>query len=458
MLQVLTQGERIKWLRKRLGLTQYDLTAGEFTRNYISMVENGDSSLSLKAADLISSIMNRVISDKNLPIEAITSSYLLESMDEQISRIFNEGLINLQENFTNKVIFEKTKDEIIEFMSKNKVSFDEKREFYNIVISYYRGIRDYTNHEKYTLELFVLSDGNINVKLDSMCRLIVNYTETERYDQARLLRDLSLKIITDFEIKQSMTNGKKSRKGTLRKKPHNKETTNNNEEELIDPKILLKVFFNCAKSFQKDKDKKCLTLCDRLLTEFNLPNEKIISVLLLKAEYYLESNEFKKIYEILIKIESTEFDLDLNDKALLGRMYTLYYIRTGDLKAAEKAINAALKTIPNDDFYIHQLYEAKFVYCLYACKDVNLWFERALTYARKLKDMNSIEMLYREFLEHATVSNDNFSLNILCNTLLKDLKSNSSNIIININMEFIKYLLKNNKAMLKKYISSIENF
>lgn len=86
MIELLTQGEKLKKLRKELNLKQSDIATPNITREFISMVENGKRNLSNK-------------SSKEL-VEFIASKYELENPNDYFffSRTLEEDIIYYFEN------------------------------------------------------------------------------------------------------------------------------------------------------------------------------------------------------------------------------------------------------------------------------------------------------------------------------------------------------------------------
>ncbi|SCZ00040.1 helix-turn-helix domain-containing protein [Alkaliphilus peptidifermentans] len=91
-MELLSVGEKIKKLRKDLGLKQEELTDAQVTRSLISMIESGKRSLSPQTAAIIAKKLNYYY--KNLG-KKITTEYLLESKEAQVQNIIQEQLDNI---------------------------------------------------------------------------------------------------------------------------------------------------------------------------------------------------------------------------------------------------------------------------------------------------------------------------------------------------------------------------
>ena len=81
-MEFLTTGEKIKNLRKILGIRQEELTSIGVSRNFISMVENDKRKLSLKTAQLLIKIFKSKSNEVEIDLD-IDEKYLLKSPDDE---------------------------------------------------------------------------------------------------------------------------------------------------------------------------------------------------------------------------------------------------------------------------------------------------------------------------------------------------------------------------------------
>ncbi len=79
----LTIGQRIRMVRKYLGVKQYEITSGKITRNLISAIENDKVRLTPENARLIYDNLNRFAKEKNLDIDLDLSEILGSEPDFQ---------------------------------------------------------------------------------------------------------------------------------------------------------------------------------------------------------------------------------------------------------------------------------------------------------------------------------------------------------------------------------------
>ncbi|MGH4123759.1 MAG: helix-turn-helix domain-containing protein [Clostridium sp.] len=90
-MEFLTIGEKIKNLRKILGIRQEELTSIGVSRNFISMVENNKRKLSLKTAELLIEIFKSKSKEIGLDLD-IDEKHLLKSPQEEAIEYCNEKI------------------------------------------------------------------------------------------------------------------------------------------------------------------------------------------------------------------------------------------------------------------------------------------------------------------------------------------------------------------------------
>ncbi|MCB2313405.1 helix-turn-helix transcriptional regulator [Clostridium tagluense] len=90
-MEFITSGEKIKNLRKILGIRQEELTSIGVSRNFISMVENNKRKLSLKTAELLIEIFKSKSKEIGTDLD-IDEKYLLKSPQEEAIEYCNEKI------------------------------------------------------------------------------------------------------------------------------------------------------------------------------------------------------------------------------------------------------------------------------------------------------------------------------------------------------------------------------
>lgn len=98
-MEILSSGQKIRNLRKKINLRQDQLTDDKITRSLVSMIESGKRNLNKKTAEIIAEKLNQYY--KNLGKE-ITPQYLLESEEAQAEKIIDGHLNSLAPIINNK--------------------------------------------------------------------------------------------------------------------------------------------------------------------------------------------------------------------------------------------------------------------------------------------------------------------------------------------------------------------
>lgn len=93
-MEILSPGEKVKQLRKDIGLKQDDITDNQITRSLISMIENEKRILSPQTAKIIARKLNQYYKHVG---KIITADYLMESKEAQVQRIIVTQLESLEE-------------------------------------------------------------------------------------------------------------------------------------------------------------------------------------------------------------------------------------------------------------------------------------------------------------------------------------------------------------------------
>lgn len=93
---IITQGYRLREIRKKLGLKQEDVSGNEITRNLVSMIETDKATLTEKAAKVIHGNLKEVIKKRNIKYDVnIDEIFITEK--EQAEEIFTRYLRYIEE-------------------------------------------------------------------------------------------------------------------------------------------------------------------------------------------------------------------------------------------------------------------------------------------------------------------------------------------------------------------------
>lgn len=123
---ILKPGQRLKNLRKELGLTQEDLAGKNMSKNYISMFENGNRPISIINATYLADTLNKRAREMGIELNLTASYFVKNEKDlardnclDWLSRIKNENKNNKIENYRElyKIIYLSNKYELKDILA-----------------------------------------------------------------------------------------------------------------------------------------------------------------------------------------------------------------------------------------------------------------------------------------------------------------------------------------------------
>jgi tetratricopeptide (TPR) repeat protein len=327
---------------------------------------------------------------------------------------------NLQEQEIIKI-----KSDLFNLIELYNLDIDYKVKIYDLIISYYRKQSDYEQHEKYTMELFLLGKDNPNIVLNSLYKLIINYTQTNRSTDSKVFRELALNMCKDINIP--------------------------------DP-IKIKTYYNSAIAFKDEKDSKCIECCNILLNNFNLPYKQILDIYLLKIEYFLEIFEYNQAIQLLDYVKTNYPNLDIDNNSLVLRSYSIAYINLDRMNEAQVALEKAFENLPENERYLYQLYETRYKYYLKKKTNLSFWFEKALYYAKKTNNITGIIFLYDSITDYSIETNTFVFVHDIAFSIIVDLKKYKNLELHKIYFKIISFLHKKNNPLLEQYLNNIAIF
>lgn len=215
-IRVMSAGEKIKQLRKEIGLKQEDLANDLITRSLISMIENNKRSLTAKTASIIAASLNRYYSELGIKI---TPEYLLESEEKQAQRLIIERYhqllmqmsnpsmlmeVDFEESFRRLIIFAEqwhlfdVSIEIMETRGKYYYQigrFNEALQDFFIAQEYY--LRNHLPHQSASIYILIGSCHN-HLKLYEQALLYLEQA-THLVDRQATFEERCLKAQLSFE-------------------------------------------------------------------------------------------------------------------------------------------------------------------------------------------------------------------------------------------------------------------
>ncbi len=200
-MEILSTGQKIKKLRKELGLKQDDITNEEVTRSLISMIENDKRALSWQTAKIISDCLNHYY--KNIG-KSITPEYLMETEEEQAKNIIIVQIKNLESSMrlgnVNQLHYHQSIEWLMELANEWKV----EKEFADLLIlrgelSYYNlqynnALKDYSDSLEYNLAVKDVEQVARIYNLIGMC-----YQNLGLDEQALIYYIKSYEIVLEFK-------------------------------------------------------------------------------------------------------------------------------------------------------------------------------------------------------------------------------------------------------------------
>ena len=200
-LEILSPGKKIRNIRKKLGIKQYEITGGEITRNLISIIENDKATLTKNVAKIIADNINKACDEKEIDFH-ISYLYLMESEKDQAIKIVDKYIEKTSvDNFNDLQKLER-------FISTYDVG-NRKSIVYERIADYYRSINDFYKSYTYYIRAYESSAKEMNhynvkllLKLSSICRIFAKYEEALEYNNLINIDDSILEMDLSFEVYQ----------------------------------------------------------------------------------------------------------------------------------------------------------------------------------------------------------------------------------------------------------------
>ncbi|OPJ59933.1 helix-turn-helix domain-containing protein [Clostridium oryzae] len=159
--QILSPGEKLKYIRKRFKFTQDEVAGGSITRNLISLIESNKAALTPQVAAIVTENINKLCKNNEI-FFSISETYLLESIEEQVNKKAQEYIDYLSD--TNLTLSDKFQDKInaVEtFLAKYDLAHI-KLEIYFLIAEIYDKCNEFSYAYKYYIKAFENS-GKLSV-------------------------------------------------------------------------------------------------------------------------------------------------------------------------------------------------------------------------------------------------------------------------------------------------------
>ena len=218
---ILKPGQRLRKIRKELGLKQGDLAGENMSKNYISMFENGKRHISMKNATYFADVLNNKAEEKGINLK-VTAAYVVKN-EKDIARgkcvnwlenILDKKESNEIEDYRElyKVIYLSEKYELVDLLARAlelKGRKLYKKGFYSCAIthfsksiSYYVKVNDDLGIKNSYLAMgktyFMANNYQMSIIYYNLAGLI------ENEDDMRYYKALSYYKLGDYEIAKSI--------------------------------------------------------------------------------------------------------------------------------------------------------------------------------------------------------------------------------------------------------------
>lgn len=196
---ILSQGERLKNLRKSLGLKQAELSDINITRNMISMIENNKAPLTIKASKLIYNNLMHSCKKRGLKYEISPEEIYLTEEDqvrkicERYAHYLEKSNQNAFKNFDGFKNF----DEIMDVINKYKIN-DCKMKIYFYVARYYQKNSNYDKAFRYLsiVNELVLTEVPDSEFISRLVIVILDVAKnSQRYEEGILISDRLMNLV-----------------------------------------------------------------------------------------------------------------------------------------------------------------------------------------------------------------------------------------------------------------------
>lgn len=310
---VLSDGEKIKSIRKKYGLRQDEISGNDITRNLISEIETNKANITRKTAEIIIKNLNAVADKKRIKVVE-TIEYLMENEIVQASKILEECIYELRTLIIAKddsfiKILKETENFLINWNIKDK----------KIVIYELAGDYFYNHNDYYKSCVYYEKALELTGKLELSQNLL------------NLLRKVSMLYIYIGKYDESIDNCEFALKNFSEMKNDYKAT----------------FIYNSSIGYQKLGNlKKALQRLNEVKNFISINDEKYVQVLNNQAACLEELEEFQealKMYNEILKLLDKD---DIEYKMIISVNVLNVYIKLN----MDDILNEKLKNV------IEQLY------------------------------------------------------------------------------------------------------
>ena len=397
-IRIMTPGMKLKELRKKLGIKQYELAGNKITRNLISMLENDKANITKDTAVIFSENINDICRERHLDFN-IEPEYFMDTVKKQLENLFNQVISVLKKSDIDYIKENHEKD--ILSLEDLLIKYGEKEKKYNL----YKLLGDkYYNNNEYEQAYTYYIKANENafneelkedyynflLMLSSCCIMIKKYKESMYINnqiiiyREKITEELAYKVVFNNvlcyknigDYKETLNELEVLKKGFFK-------IINNNikykfQIETIEGNSLREIsrFNEAIKKYKnliefldgKDLQFKLVTVCNLIETYIKINDKKNIKLYLDKSLLLIDEYE---------KLDSKEYSVYIyNDIALAAK-------EIGEINVSIEYFNKCMRESKNFKTALM----------------INNSFEELLNIYIILSDEKKIEELKNEFLE-----------------------------------------------------------
>lgn len=431
--KVITAGEKLKDIRKRYKIKQYELSGNELTRNMISMIETNKAGLTKNTAEILLKNIHRLCEEKSINCD-VTLEYLLESDEIQAKKICDDFIKLLNSN-PNKVLedeFQTSLSEIQKLLDTYKLR-DKKLTIYLKLSDIFDDCRDFYKAYLYSLRAFENYNDLFNnpelidliIRITYYCNHLKKYKETINFQKLAYIYMSNLPEDKAYKLKYNTIKAYKN---------------------LRDYDSALKTIDEIEYTFKE---------------KLNSDSIEKISIMIFKANCLSEKKLFIDSLQIHRKIlELTKDDVELHLVTLCNIIEV--YTKINDSQKLKEYIDKSIFYLKEYDKLENKIYSSEIYniiglgyYAISKFEMSKLYFNKALNEAKKYKDVDIITSSFEKLLSIAIQNNCKDEVNDLKNQLIELISLELLPINNPLIFEFIRYY---NDLGDRETINDIVNF
>ncbi len=192
-MEILSPGEKLKKIRKQFKIRQHEITGGEITREFISIVENNKSKLTPQVANILVENINKLCMERNIDFN-LTSSYLLEDIKSQTNRVADKYIDFLCNNNEINLDFQRYVKEMELFLMQYDIG-ERKSIIYEKIGDIYKDANEYNTSYRYYIASFESHSTSLKdirlfkilQKLSSVCIWLNKFKEALDFNSLALI-------------------------------------------------------------------------------------------------------------------------------------------------------------------------------------------------------------------------------------------------------------------------------